>query len=117
MFKNTKNKSTTPRRVRVARSVATSHADTAVGPRPMAYGPSTAAAEHGPSRCRVVSPEQSTEPLPPREPLPQRPSRRRRARSHSQDRDHRMTHLLDSSSSAADGLYVGIDVAKQKLDL
>ena len=30
---------------------------------------------------------------------------------------NRMTHLLDSSSSAADGLYVGIDVAKQKLDL
>jgi transposase len=29
----------------------------------------------------------------------------------------RMTHLLDSSSSSADGLYVGIDVAKEKLDL
>src|SRR5580692_3515677 len=105
MFKNAKKQSTRVRRVRVAPSVATSHADTAIGPRPIAYRPSTAVAEQGPSRCCVVSPEQSTEPL---------PRTLRRARSHWQDRDHRMTHFSDSSVSE---LYVGIDVAKQNLDL
>src|SRR5690348_3744328 len=104
MFKPTMKRSTTSRRVRVARSVATSHADTAGGPRPIVSRPNAAVTEQGPSLPRVRSPEQSTEPPP-----------KRVARSHSQDRDVRMSTSNGQHSSA--GAFVGIDVAQDKLDL
>src|SRR5436305_13943826 len=108
MFKTMKKCSTASRRVRVARSVATSHADTAGGPRPIVARPIAAVTERGPSLPRVPSPEQSTEPPP-----------KRVARPHSQDRDIRMsTNAKHGSDGAArTGGLVGIDVAQDKLDL
>src|SRR6185437_3271991 len=103
MFKTMENSSTSSRRVRMARSEATSRADTALGPRPIVNRPTSAATKRGPSRCRVLASEQSTEPL---------PRDFRPARSHSQDRNIRMTH-----ETSMPGIYVGIDVAKDKLDL
>ncbi len=86
----------------MVRSVATSHADTATGPRPIVPRPTTAVTEQGPSRSRVASPEQPYE-------LP-----KHAGRSHLQDRDARMT---GPASQATCSLFVGIDVAKDKLDL
>src|SRR5947207_13064819 len=115
MFKNSHRSSTTSRRVRVVRSVATSHADTAASPRPIAPRPTTAVAKPGPSRPRVRPPEQSTEPLPAPPP----------ARSHSQDRVSRMSTTRNSppppstapaAAAARGGLYVGVDVVKDELD-
>src|SRR5262249_55051154 len=103
MFKPAPKRSTMPRRVRVTTSVARSHANTTTGPRPIVTRPATAAAERGPSRSRVVSPEQPTE-----------PSRHAGIRSHLQGRDARMTH---DSSQPVSSVFVGIDVAKDKLDL
>ncbi len=57
--------STELRCVGVTTSAARSHADTTAGPRPIRSRPPTAAAELGPGRLRVVSPEQPIE-LPPR---------------------------------------------------
>ncbi len=95
--------STKPRRVRVTTSGARSHADAAAGPRPIVSGLSSAVTKPGPSRSRVQSPEQPTEPptLAPE-------------RSHSQERVDRMA---TSPVSSAPPLFVGIDVAKDKLDL
>src|SRR5579864_920900 len=107
MLKKTNKYSTAmARRVRVARSVATSHADTATGPRPIVPRPSTAATERGPSRRRVRPPEQPTGPLP-----------HRSARPHSQDREVRMSTNHGNPSVPAAAPYVGIDVSKEKLDL
>src|SRR5882672_4637970 len=112
MFKQPKiHVTTTSSRVRMARSVATSHADTAVGPRPIVSRCITATVtEQGTSRRRAPSPEQSTEP----------PRPLRRARSHSQDREVRMSTNGSSNMGAAasaGAVFVGIDVAKDKLDL
>src|ERR1700704_1091804 len=107
MFKKPQKRSTPSRRVRVARSVATSRADTATGPRPIVFRPPAAVAERGPSRSRARSPEQSTEPLPA---CP--------ARSHSQDREVRMsTNPPAVPGPSALPVAAGIDVAKAKLDL
>jgi transposase len=89
----------------MARSEATSHADTAQRPRPIVPRPTTADPEQGPGVARVMSSEQSIEPLP-------------NARSHSQDRNKRMTTSNPLSTPAVlSPLFVGIDVAKDKLDL
>jgi len=99
MFNPMSNESNVQGRVRAVRSVATSRANATAGPRPIAPRSTTTVAEQGPGRHRASSPEQPTEPLPP-------------ARSHSQGRERRMaTDRLTRS------LLVGIDVAKDKLDL
>lgn len=91
----------------MARSEATSHADTAQCLRPIVPRPTTADPEQGPSIGRVMSSEQSIEPLP-------------KARSHSQDRNKRMS-TPDTAATptppAPGSVFVGIDVAKDKLDL
>src|SRR5665213_133860 len=102
MFKKPKNGSTARRRACVATSLAQSHADTAVGPRPIAPRTATSVAEHGTSRLRVLSSEQPTE-------LPGRQTGRS-ARSNSQGRNSRMTQV-------ATPVFVGIDVSKDKLDV
>src|SRR5437870_5811116 len=107
MFNLPQKCSTSPRRVRAGRSVATSRADTADGPRPIVSRPhTTAAAEQRPGRPRVNSSEQSTEP----------PRDQRAARSHSQDRKQRMdtphTPQTPPPPAADAALFVGIDVAK-----
>src|SRR5687767_7678777 len=111
MFKTPSTRSTTARRrARVAASAASRHAGaTTAGPRPIALGPTAAAAKLGPSRPRRAhSPGQPTEPLP--TPAP--------ARSHSQGRDARMTTADTTSSPPSDDeLFVGIDVAKDTLDV
>src|SRR5690242_8541732 len=118
MFKTSHKCSTTSRRVRMARSVATSHADTATGPRPIVSRPSAAVTKRGPSRSRVRSPEQSIEPLLPRPPEPhKRPAVVTAARSHSQDRDVRMTNTAATTPPAPGAVYVGIDVSKGSLDV
>src|SRR4051812_31214351 len=89
------------RRVCVARSAATSHANTAIDPRPQIPRHTTADREQGPSRLRVVSPEQPTEPG------------RSWPRSHSQGRDARMN---TSTSMDRAALFVGVDVSLAKLD-
>ena len=79
------------------------------GPRPIATRSSTTDAKHGPSRSSVASPEQVSE-------LPRKALRRQllAERSNLRDRDARMT----ASSSLPDSSYfVGINVAKAKLDL
>src|SRR5688500_5213992 len=101
MFKTPSGKSTTPRRVRMATSVARSHANATTGPRPTVPRPITAVTELGPSRCSVASPEQPIE------------LRKSNGRSHSQDRDARMTE----SNSLPPMVFVVIDVALDKLDL
>src|SRR5688572_5607687 len=114
MFKTSSNRSTTARRrARVAASAASRHAGaTTAGPRPITLGPDrAAAAKRGPSRPRRAhSPGQPTEPL--------RPPRAS-ARSHSQGRDARMTTdtASPSPSESSDDLFVGIDVAKDTLDV
>src|SRR5688572_481104 len=111
MFKTPSTRSTTARRrARVAASAASRHAGaTTAGPRPIALGPTAAAAKLGPSRPRRAhSPGQPTEPLP--TPAP--------ARSHSQGGDARMTTADTTSSPPSDDeLFVGIDVAKDTLDV
>src|SRR5665213_1878484 len=102
MLKNIKDRTITPRRVRVTTSAARSHANTTAGPQPTGTRPHTAVSEPGSSRSRVASPEQPTE-------LPLHVGR-----SHLQDRVARMT---DSISRTVPSLFVGIDVAKHKLDL
>src|SRR5438046_2377579 len=82
------------------------HASTATGPRPSIPRPAMAVREQGPSRPRVASPEQPSEPCRPQT---------RRLRSHLQGRDADMTSL--SPISAIPSLFVGIDVASEKLDL
>src|SRR5690242_338207 len=106
MFKTPPNRSISARRVRVTTSVARSHADTTTGPRPIAFRPAAAAAKRGPSRSRVASPEQPTE----LSPSPRGGGRR----SHLQGRDARMTP--DPSQPVSPAVFVGIDVAKDKLD-
>jgi len=112
MFKTRAKRSTTPLRVRMTTSVARSHANTTSGPRPIVPRPIAAVTEHGPSRSRVASPEQPTE--------PPGPSRRRSpARSHSQGRDARMTHDDSfppsvSPQPVSPPIFIGIDVAKHK---
>ncbi len=76
--------------------------DTTAGPRPIAFRPPTAAAELGPSRVRVVSPERPTE-FPPRY-----------GRSHSQGRVRLNTTSTDSTTQGS-LIFVGIDVAKDNL--
>jgi transposase len=71
----------------------------------MAPGPSAGVAKRGPSLPRVASPEQSTE----------LPNSKPRARSNAQDRDQRMN--ANSPPPANSQPHVGIDVAKDKLDL
>lgn len=107
MFKVPRKCSTSTRRVRMARSQATRHADTAQRPRPIVPRPQTADPEQGPGIGRVMSSEQSIEPLP-------------QARSHSQDRIKRMStpgHSSTPQPPPANTVFVGIDVAKDKLDL
>jgi transposase len=96
MFNSRTNGSTMPRRVRKTTSVARSHANTTIGPKPVAPRHTKAVAERGSSRSRVSQPEQPIEPLP-------------LASSHLQERAN-MTS--DSPTS-----FVGIDVSKDKLDL
>src|SRR5271163_4743520 len=109
MFKTMKTRSTIRRRVRVATKPARNHANTVTGPRPIASRPSTAVLERGPSQSRVVSPEQPIE------------LTHLAERSHSQDRAARMTDSTSPSVSTSGGdasaIFVGIDVAKSKLDL
>ncbi len=83
----------------VTTSEARSHDDATPGPRPIAPRPSTAVAKLGPSRSRVVSPEQPTELLP------------RLGRSHSQER------VSVTTSSIPSAVFVGIDVSKLQLDV
>src|SRR5665213_1868748 len=117
MFKKPKNGSTARRRACVATSLAQSHADTAVGPRPIAPRTATSVAEHGTSRLRVLSSEQPTE-------LPGRQTGRS-ARSNSQGRNSRMTQVASQvaspgvppASPVATPVFVGIDVSKDKLDV
>jgi transposase len=120
MFKNTKKRSTTSRRVRVMTSAARSHANTTIDPRPIAPGPKTAVAKQGTGRSRVASPEQ---------PIELRTTHCAAAgRSYSQGWAARMTDSISQPVSAAQALpsttqalpsllFVGIDVAKDKLDL
>jgi len=100
MFKIAESGSTTPRRVRVATSVARSHANTTIGPKPIAPWLPKAVAKRGSSRSRVSQPEQPHEPL-----------LRREASSHLQGRA-KMTSASQTPTS-----YVGIDVSKDKLDM
>src|SRR4051812_4488905 len=120
MFKTRSNDSTAARRVRMARSAATSHADTANRPRPIVPRPSTAVTKQGPDASCVKSSEQSTELLRHKPP----------ARSHSQDRNQRMDTADTSVSPASvpltvppapaaptQPLVIGVDMAKDKFDL
>jgi transposase len=108
MFKPDKKCSTSSRRVRKTTSAARSHANTTTGPQPIASRPSAAVAKRGSSRSRVASPEQMSE-------LPRVPLSGRTLveRSNLRDRDARMTQ----SSLIGSSYFVGIDVAKAKLDL
>src|ERR1700683_4824100 len=116
MFKTMKKRSPVRRRVRMATKPARSHANTATGPRPIASRPSTAVLKLGPGQSRVVSPEQPTELTCGGPAL-----RVLAGRSHSQDRAARMTDSTSPSVSSPGGdasaIFVGIDVAKDKLDL
>ena len=98
MDKNQHIESNILRRVGGTTSAARSHADATTGLRPIVSRPSTAVAKLGTGRSRVVSSEQPIE-LPPRS-----------GRSHSQERIHVTT-------SSVSPIFVGIDVAKDRLDL
>ena len=102
MDKKRSIKSNAHRRVGGTTSAARSHDDATTGPRPIVPWPSTAVTKLGPSRSRVVSPEQPIELLP------------RLGRSHLQERVHVTTASIPSDPSA---VFVGIDVSKKQLDL
>src|ERR1700721_1578598 len=107
MFKKTSGRSTASRRVRMTRSVATSHADTTGGPKPVAPCLFKAVAKRGSSRSRVVKPEQPNEPLP-----------LKKASSHPQERvAMTLANPTPTDPTVAGPAYVGIDVSKAKLDL
>jgi transposase len=106
MFKTSSVLSTSRRRVRGTASVASGHADAAAGLRSIASGCSNTVAKQGPDRPRVHKPQQPPERI------------ARRSSSHLQER----VAVTDSSASAScvvppAPVYVGIDVAKDKLDL
>lgn len=102
MFKKPPLGSNKLRRVRGTTSGARSHADAAAGPQPIVPRPHTPVTKHGSSRPRVLPPEQPTEPTP------------RAPRSHSQERVHAVT---DSTTPPVQRPFVGIDVAKEFLDI
>ena len=102
MAKSLSIRSTTRRRSCGTTSVARSHADAATGPRPIVSRFTTTVTKLGPSRSRVVSPEQPIE-LPPRA-----------GRSHLQERVHVTTAPVSSDRPL---VFVGIDVSKAQLDL
>ena len=100
------------RRARVATSGARSHAGTTAGPRPIASGSLSTVAERGPSWRCVASPEQPTE-------LRHTPTLLRQAPARSHGRSHSQGRAIVTSASTAElfELFVGIDVAKDQLDL